>query len=116
MSNIEVMPPPPVVKPACIFAALGDSTRLRLVNRLAAGGQHSIAQLGEGLPISRQAVAKHLDVLLGAGLVQRNRSGREALFLLRPEAVSEARDWLDKVGAQWDGTLDRLKAFVEGPS
>src|SRR3546814_1004641 len=59
------------------------------------------------LPICRQAVAKHLDVLLGAGLVTRTRSGREALFRLRPEGVAEARDWLAKVNGQWDGKIGR---------
>ncbi|AJR25719.1 MULTISPECIES: ArsR/SmtB family transcription factor [Sphingobium] len=99
--------------PARLFAALGDATRLGMIGRLADGGERSIGQLGHGLPISRQAVAKHLDVLLGAGLVTRTRAGREALFSLRPEGVAEARDWLAKVGSQWDGTLGRLKDFVE---
>ena len=99
--------------PARLFAALGDATRLDLIDRLSDGGERSIGQLGHGLPISRQAVAKHLDVLLGAGLVNRTRSGREALFLLRPEGVAEARDWIAKVESLWDGTLGRFKDFVE---
>ena len=99
--------------PARLFAALGDVTRLGLIGRLSDGERRSIVQLGEGLPISRQAVAKHLDVLLGAGLVRRTRSGREVLFTLRPETVEEARDWLDKVGSQWDETLGRFKNFIE---
>ncbi|APL93735.1 hypothetical protein Sj15T_15650 [Sphingobium sp. TA15] len=99
--------------PARLFAALGDATRLGMIGRLSDGGERSIGQLGDGLPISRQAVAKHLDVLLGAGLVTRTRSGREALFRLRPEGVAEARDWLAKVNGQWDGTLGRLRDFVE---
>jgi len=99
--------------PARLFAALGDVTRLGLIGRLSDGGERSIVQLGDGLPISRQAVAKHLDVLLGAGLVRRTRSGREVLFALQPEAVAGARDWLDKVGSQWDDALGRFKDFVE---
>lgn len=99
--------------PARLFAALGDQTRLGLIGRLSDGGERSIAQLGGGLPISRQAVAKHLDVLLGAGLVRRTRSGREVLFALQPEMFAEARDWLDKVGSQWEGTLGRFRDFVE---
>ena len=104
-------PAPP--DPARLFAALGDATRLGLIGRLSAGGERSIVQLGDGLPISRQAVAKHLDVLLGAGLVRRTKSGREVFFTLRREAVAEAREWLDKVGSQWDETLGRFKNFVE---
>ena len=99
--------------PARLFAALGDVTRLGLIGRLSDGERRSIVQLGEGLPISRQAVAKHLDVLLGAGLVRRTKSGREVFFTLRPETVEEARTWLDKVGSQWEDTLGRFKDFIE---
>lgn len=99
--------------PAQLFAALGDATRLGLIGRLSEGTGRSITQLGDGLPISRQAVAKHLDVLLGAGLVRRTRSGREVLFTLEPEAIADARDWLAQVSSQWDETLGRLKNFVE---
>lgn len=99
--------------PARLFAALGDPTRMGLIARLADGKARSIAQMGEPLPISRQALAKHLDVLLGVGLVRRTRVGREARFVMEPEAIHAARDWLDAVSAQWDGTLGRLKAFVE---
>lgn len=99
--------------PARLFAALGDSTRLALIDQLSDTGERSIVQLGEGLPISRQAVAKHLDVLLGAGLVRRTRSGRETLFALRPETVAEARHWLAQVEEQWEDALGRFKSFVE---
>lgn len=106
MSNIEEAP-------AQLFAALGDVTRLGLIRRLSSGAEQSIARLGEDLPISRQAVAKHLDVLQGAGLVRRTRRGREVLFALEPKAVADARDWLSEVSAQWDDALGRLKMFVE---
>jgi DNA-binding transcriptional ArsR family regulator len=99
--------------PARLFAALGDQTRLGFIVQLADGRRRSIAQIGEDLPISRQAVAKHLNVLRRAGLVQRTRSGREVHFVLRREAIEEARLWLAKVDAQWDATLARLKIFVE---
>jgi len=99
--------------PTRLFAALGDATRLGLIGQLSDGRERSIVQLGADLPISRQAVAKHLDVLLGAGLVQRTRSGRKAVFALRPEAVAEAQDWLAQIGSQWENTLGRFKTFVE---
>lgn len=99
--------------PARLFAALGDVTRLGLISHLSNGAERSISQLGEDFPVSRQAVAKHLDVLLGAGLVRRTRKGREVLFALKPEAVTEARDWLAQVSNQWDDNLGRLKMFVE---
>ncbi|SCW88299.1 DNA-binding transcriptional regulator, ArsR family [Sphingobium faniae] len=100
--------------PARLFAALGDPTRLSFVAQLADGRGRSIVQMSDGLPISRQAVARHLDVLRQAGLVQRTRNGREVHFALRREAVEDARLWLDKVGAQWDATLARFKSFMEG--
>lgn len=100
-------------EPALLFAALGDITRVGLIARLADGGERSIVQLGDGLSMSRQAVAKHLDVLHGAGLVHRRKSGREVHYALRRDAIEAARTWLDQVSAQWDGTLARLKAFVE---
>jgi DNA-binding transcriptional ArsR family regulator len=103
----------PKVEPVALFAALGDPTRLGLIVRLADGMERSIVQMGEGLPITRQAIAKHLDVLHSAGLVRRTKSGREVHFALRREAIEEARGWLEAVGAQWDGTLARFKAFVE---
>ena len=107
MSNSEA------AGPARLFAALGDPTRLGLIARLADGRARSVGQMGEGLAISRQAVTKHLDVLTGAGLLRRTRSGREVHFTLERGVVHAARDWLDQVGAQWDGTLDRLKQIVE---
>ncbi|NWK95701.1 transcriptional regulator [Sphingobium lactosutens] len=103
----------PSSEPAHLFAALGDPTRLGLVTRLSDGSERSIVQLGEGLPMSRQAVAKHLDVLHGAGLLHRRKSGREVHYALRRDAIEAARGWLDQVNAQWDGTLARLKAMVE---
>jgi DNA-binding transcriptional ArsR family regulator len=108
MSRTEAAPPN-----ALLFAALGDATRLGFVTRLADGSERSITQLGEGLTISRQAVAKHLDVLHGAGLVRRRRRGREVHFALHRDAITQARGWLDEVSAQWDESLGRLKAFVE---
>ncbi|MDV5822235.1 ArsR/SmtB family transcription factor [Sphingobium naphthae] len=101
-------------EPAVLFAALGDATRLGLLARLADGGASSIARLADGLPLSRQAVAKHLDVLQGAGLIHRRRQGRETQVALRPEALDSARAWLDQVGAQWDERLACLRALVEG--
>lgn len=103
-------------EPAQLFAALGDPTRLALVTRLSDGRAHSIAQMGEGLTISRQAVTKHLDVLLNAGLVNRAKSGREVLFALDPQRLHAARDWLNAVGAQWEQTLNRLKFLLEDES
>jgi DNA-binding transcriptional ArsR family regulator len=98
---------------APVFAALGDETRLALLARLEAGRPQSIAQLAAGLPLTRQAVTKHLVVLSEAGLASDSRRGRERLW--RPEAkrLDEARLYLDTISKGWDRALARLKKFVE---
>ena len=63
--------------------------------------------------MTRQAVTKHLGVLEAAGLVDGAQSGREKRFALRREGLDEARALLDKISAEWDGALQRLKDFVE---
>ncbi|HYE41920.1 MAG TPA: metalloregulator ArsR/SmtB family transcription factor [Caulobacteraceae bacterium] len=100
--------------PAPVFAALGDPTRLALLTRLSDGQPRSIAGLAADSHLTRQALTKHLRVLEGAGLVGSERSGRETRFAYRPEPVQDARAYLDRVSAQWDDALGRLKSFVEG--
>ena len=95
------------------FAALGDPHRLALVDRLAAGGERSISQLGAGAPISRQALTKHLRVLEKAGLVRATRFGREVRFALEQQAIADAERFLSLVARQWDDALERLKDQVE---
>ena len=99
---------------APIFAALGDETRLRVVDRLCTGGPMSITRLTTGSDVTRQAVTKHLHVLAKAGLVRGVRRGRESLWELKPRPLEEARAWLDQLSKQWDDALARLKASVEG--
>jgi DNA-binding transcriptional ArsR family regulator len=98
---------------APVFAALGDPTRLALVSRLSAGQTHSIARLAEGLPVTRQAVTKHLEVLSHAGLVRDFRQGRERLWRPETRRLDEARLYLDRVSRRWDEALARLKTLVE---
>jgi DNA-binding transcriptional ArsR family regulator len=99
--------------PAPVFAALGDRTRLALLNRLSDGQTRSIAKLSADTRLTRQAVTKHLHVLENAGLVRSVRIGRESRFAYRPEPVAEAKSYLESVSAQWDEALVRLRAFVE---
>ncbi len=98
---------------ASVFAALGDTTRLSVLGRLAASEPQSIAHLTTGTRLTRQAVTKHLRVLEGAGVVRSVRVGRESRFTLVPRPIDEARAYLDLVSRQWDDALARLKAFVE---
>ena len=99
---------------AVVFAALGDPTRLDLLGRLPKGEGVSITRLSAAMPMSRQAVTRHLRVLEAAGLVAGRRAGRETLYAARPQRLVEAQDWLREVGAQWDDALGRLRAQVEG--
>jgi len=98
---------------APVFAALGDTTRLGLVARLGDGKRRSIAQLADGLDLTRQGVTKHLRVLERAGVVTCERVGRESRFAIRPDAIAEARDYLARASAQWDAAIERLRASVE---
>ncbi|HET8673404.1 MAG TPA: metalloregulator ArsR/SmtB family transcription factor [Thermoleophilaceae bacterium] len=93
-----------------VFAALSDATRRRLLTRLADGGPASATQLAAELPISRQAVVKHLDALREARLVTSERSGREVRYTVTPEPLADAVGWIADVGAQWDSRLAALQA------
>jgi len=101
------------VTPAPIFAALGDTMRLRLVARLSQGGPQSIVWLTRGTRLTRQAITKHLHVLADAGLVRGTRRGRESLWRLEPQRLDVAYRYLDLVSKRWDVALRRLKGLVE---
>ena len=98
---------------AAVFAALGDETRLALVDKLKQGRACSISQLTEETDLTRQAVTKHLRVLEGAAIVRSVRSGRESLFELNPVVLRQVQDYAEVVSAQWSDALARLKAFAE---
>ena len=99
---------------ASVFAALGDETRLAVLAKLCKSEPQSISRLTEGSKLSRQAVTKHLRVLEGAGVVRCVRAGREVSSSSSQSQLRDARQYLDRVSAQWDATLARLKSFVEG--
>lgn len=98
---------------ASIFAALGDERRLHLVTRLGREGPLSLAELVADAGVTRQAVAKHLRVLEGAGLVRSGKSGRDSVWMLEPAHLGHARAHLDEISAHWDSALARLRRFVE---
>jgi DNA-binding transcriptional ArsR family regulator len=95
-----------------VFAALADPTRRHLVEALAARGGATATRLAAELPISRQAVAKHLATLGRAGLVSQSRRGRESLFELDPRPLADAASWLNAVGAEWDTRLTDLQRLM----
>jgi DNA-binding transcriptional ArsR family regulator len=98
---------------APLFAALGDPTRLGLLAKLSGGGPCSIAQLTGTTKLTRQAVTKHLKVLLDARLVRTTREGRESRFAFNPAPIEDAKRYLELVSRQWDEALGRLREFVE---
>ena len=95
-----------------VFAALADPTRRHLLEALASRGGASATALAAELPISRQAVSKHLSTLGAAGLVDSHRAGRETLYELQPQALEEAAAWIAEVGAEWDDRLARLQRLL----
>lgn len=99
---------------ARVFNALGDPTRARLVAELARLGTAPEHALAAPLPISRQAVGKHLAVLRDAGVVTADRTGRETRYRLRTEGLGAAQRWLDDVARQWERQLLLVKDAVEG--
>jgi len=103
------------VAAAPVFFALGDETRLRLVARLASDGPLAIATLSAEADVTRQAVTKHLHALADAGLVRARAPGgsRQRVWELQPRRLHEARSYLERISREWDGALQRLRAFVE---
>ncbi|WP_102796065.1 ArsR/SmtB family transcription factor [Bowmanella denitrificans] len=95
-----------------IFTALSDPIRRQLIEALWQRGPLSIKQLGEGLNISRQAVTKHLNVLIKAKLVSAEFSGKERIHQLNPRPMEQVALWLQPFAAQWDDRLSRLNTYL----
>ena len=93
-----------------VFAALSDPTRRQLFTRLADGGPATATQLAAELPVTRQAVVKHLEALKAAQLVTSARDGREVRYTVTPAPLADAVGWIADVGAQWDTRLATLQA------
>jgi DNA-binding transcriptional ArsR family regulator len=95
-----------------VFAALADETRWRVLTELGRG-EASASALAAVLPVSRQAIAKHLAVLAGAGLVEPVRVGREIRYRALGSRLDETARALDAIGAAWDRRLAELKRIAE---
>ena len=92
-----------------VFAALADPTRRLVIESLSRGERVTASGLAAELPISRQAVSKHLGSLRAAELVRSERVGRRTVYELRREPLDEASEWIDRVGAEWDRRLGKLR-------
>ena len=97
-----------------VFSALADPTRRAVVHALTAEDEVTASGLASGLPITRQAVAKHLAALERAGLVEPRRAGRETRYRLTPAPLEEAMAWMADVGGAWDARLGRLERLARG--
>lgn len=91
-----------------VFAALADGRRRFVLEEIARRGSVTATELAAELPVSRQAIAKHLTALRDAGLVRASRTGREARYALTPEPMGDAARWIEEVGASWDARLESL--------
>lgn len=96
-----------------LWAAIGDPTRRRVLDLLLAGAPGTASSLSRELPVTRQAVAKHLAVLERTGLVRAVPAGREVRYGVNPEQFARAVAQLAEVGQAWDGRLRRIKAIAE---
>jgi DNA-binding transcriptional ArsR family regulator len=97
-----------------VFGALSDPTRRALLAAIADQPAATATELASELPISRQAVLKHLTALADAGLLDRERSGREVRYRVTPAPLSDAVSWMAEVGGQWDERLATLQRQLGG--
>jgi DNA-binding transcriptional ArsR family regulator len=95
-----------------VFAALSDASRRRVFSLVADRGEATASGLARELPISRQAVHKHLASLEAAGLVDGARRGRERVYRATPAPLSDAVGWMAEVGAEWDDRLAALRGYL----
>ena len=96
-----------------VLSALADPTRRQLLDLLATQGEVTATTLAERLPVSRQAVVKHLAVLDAAGLVSGSRVGREVRYAVQPAALNATAQWMTKLASDWDRRLATVKRIAE---
>ncbi len=96
-----------------VLAALADPTRRQLLDLLVTAREASASTLAGRLPVSRQAVVKHLQILEAAGLAEGSRAGREVLYTARRDALDASARWLTSLSAAWEQRLSALKRAAE---
>jgi len=96
-----------------LWSAIGDPTRRRMLDMLLRSGGGTATSLSDELPVTRQAVAKHLDVLHRAGLVHGLTAGRERRYEIGEAQFARAVSQLNAVGTAWDSRLARIKRIAE---
>jgi DNA-binding transcriptional ArsR family regulator len=96
-----------------VLVALADPTRRQLLGLLSAHGQATASTLAESLPVSRQAVVKHLALLDRAGLVASTKVGREVRYTVRADALDTTARWMAGLATEWDRRLSTIKRLAE---
>jgi DNA-binding transcriptional ArsR family regulator len=96
-----------------VLAALADPTRWQVLDQLGRRREATATVLATGLPVSRQAVVKHLAVLERAGLVAAHRAGREMRYTVRVERLDETARWMAAAARRWDDRLATIKELAE---
>ncbi len=96
-----------------LWSAIGDPTRRRMLDLLLVDGDGTATSLGQQLPVSRQAVAKHLGVLDRVGLVRATPAGREKRYRVDEAQLARAVAQLSSVGSAWDARLQRIRRIAE---
>lgn len=95
-----------------VFLALADPTRRLLLQYLCEEGSGTAAGFATRLPITRQAIIKHLVTLEQVGLVTARQMGRERRYMPQPEGLQAVTTWIEEVSAQWDQRLATLRSYL----
>ncbi len=95
-----------------VFGVLSNPVRRRIIVELAAG-EKAVKDIVPALPITRPAVSQHLRIMRELGIVSQESVGRENLYRLRPEGLSELTDWLGELDAAWASALQRLAQHLD---
>jgi DNA-binding transcriptional ArsR family regulator len=96
-----------------VFFALADPTRREVIRHLSEEGPVTVSDLARRLPVTRQAIAKHLSALAEAGLISAEQDGRRTRYHLTPGPLAEAMGWMAEVGAEWDDRLQALHRHLQ---
>jgi DNA-binding transcriptional ArsR family regulator len=108
------MPPDVEAVAEQVFIALADSTRRAILAALASGGPTTATDLASRLPVTRQAIAKHLAMLAEAGLVTAEPGERRRVrYRLRSAPMQVAQQFLAALARDWDSSLDALKDHLD---
>ena len=97
-----------------LFRALGDPSRLEMIQRLSSGDSYTIKSISKGLDITRQGARKHLQILADAQVITLEPKGRDTNVRLNRSALDDGRTFIAELEKRWDQRLEALRQFVDG--